>query len=76
MMRGSFLFTSEVKVKYAKFVLKLRSLQMDELVRYPVVLIESFSLVEREREKGETRSETRPPVADGWAWAEMRVFPL
>ena len=24
----------------------------------------------------ETRPDTRPPVADGWAWAEMRVFPL
>ena len=23
-----------------------------------------------------TRPDTRPPVADGWAGAEMRVFPL
>ena len=24
----------------------------------------------------ETRPDTRPPVVDGWAGAEMRVFPL
>ena len=26
--------------------------------------------------KEETRPDTRPPVADGWAGAEVRVFPL
>ena len=26
--------------------------------------------------KKKTRPDTRPPVADGWAGAEMRVFPL
>ena len=26
--------------------------------------------------KEETRPDTRPSVADGWAGAEMRVFPL
>ena len=25
---------------------------------------------------GKTRPNTRPPVADGWAGADMRVFPL
>ena len=25
---------------------------------------------------GKTRPDTRPPVADGWAGADMRVFPL
>jgi len=29
----------------------------------------------RRRRKG-TRPDTQPPVADGWAGAEMRVFPL
>ena len=29
----------------------------------------------RESEK-KTRPDTRPPIADGWAGAEMRVFPL
>ena len=33
------------------------------------------SVREREREK-KTRPDTRPSVADGWAGAEMRVFPL
>ena len=28
------------------------------------------------RGKEETRPDTRPSVADGWAGAEMRVFPL
>ena len=32
---------------------------------------------ERKERKKETRPDTRPiPVADGWAGAEMRVFPL
>ena len=26
--------------------------------------------------KKSTRPDTRPPVADGWAGAEMRIFPL
>ena len=31
---------------------------------------------QRRTENGETRPDTRPSVADGWAGAEMRVFPL
>ena len=31
--------------------------------------------LDRIKEK-KTRPDTRPPVADGWAGAEMRVFPL
>ena len=31
----------------------------------------------KKREKKRiTRPDTRPPVADGWAGADMRVFPL
>ena len=29
-----------------------------------------------ERQEEKTRPDTRSPVADGWAGAEMRVFPL
>ena len=31
---------------------------------------------EEEGRRRKTRPDTRPPVADGWAGAEMRVFPL
>ena len=31
---------------------------------------------EKKKEKERTRLDTRPPVADGWAGAEMRNFPL
>ena len=30
----------------------------------------------KESEQEKTRPDTRPPVADGWAGAEMRVFTL
>ena len=30
----------------------------------------------RSARERETRPDTQPPVADGWAGAEMRVFPL
>ena len=30
----------------------------------------------KKRRKTGTRPDTRPPVVDGWAGAEMRVFPL
>ena len=33
--------------------------------------------IESKTERNRTRPDTRPiPVADGWAGAEMRVFPL
>ena len=38
--------------------------------------IYSHSQEEEESEGEEEERETKPPVADGWAGADMRVFPL
>ena len=41
------------------------------------IKVESAYLeMEMEEETEETRPDTRPPVADGWAGADMRIFPL
>ena len=37
---------------------------------------DTHSRGERRGDAGKTRPDTRPSVADGWAGAEMRVFPL
>ena len=39
-------------------------------------LVANHSTAGERSEKKEKRPDTRPPVADGWAGAEMRVFPL
>ena len=45
-------------------------------IRLFFFLVFGFLVSWETREKRKTRPDTRPPVADGWAGAEMRVFPL